>query len=1043
MYKKILFLILFVFFSMTSVFSCSLDYVEEECGLISSSFTQFNLNIDSDYRDFEVIFYNKKDKNNRVELEVRGTSISNIEPILEPGVYVLQVDIYDMAGNKFTSEKEFVFDNSAPLVPAVSMNLVFETRDDAQVSGVSTSSNTEIFARVNGGVEQQVTSDENGNFTINLNSLNTGINQVDFYSKKNGIKSEVVKRVVYVGDGELGNGVLSNINVDSQLDRYNENTLKTGSEYETLDKYFYVSGTANGPEGSRIFINGVRAFFDGSRFAGFIGLNEGRNEIKVTSGNEQKSFFVTYTPAYERFKFTQIDFEKIVTDSVIISGSINYPVGFNVYLNGELEKSFNSDELSSGNFHLPINNLNPGKNYLYLEGANGESYYDIIYSDGQRPEIELASTNNIKDMLIFKIDDDVGIDPQTIDFETHYYKRVGNFFFFNVSGAFSGKFEISVEDMVSRSFQLSGNVNVGNTYIKDILGERGSFDIGKYIFINNMEESLRFIPSDYIAFKSIFVDGVEHIDYKIEKNGEVKFNLPEFKNSTGEIEVRYIDMDGKEYSDKYVYVTDSERPRINLDYIYSPYSSDSKKVRISGEITDSHFDWNSFSINEEEGFIRYGNNFEMVISGNDGILNILGNDYSGNSFILNTPIPRVIEDNTHSDVSLSSKIVNDYLDVGINSNDDVINTQRTKMMRSAGYDLKNSLVSASFFLPTPQIVGLIKTEIFGKELSGNDVFFNGGVNIDFFKPSVYYIRDSDGYKILVDGTYSEVSRVQVFDIDGNVISSSLKNNCETYSLNKKYLQCYTIDGSSYDTIIIKAVDMAENSIEKSIDVSNADADLDGILNNVDSCPFIYDEDCRFEKVEINFNANEKKVYGERYLLSGTVLDQNNKVSDVYSSKASKCNFKYPDFVCEYSLSEGENNLSVCTDTGVCSTFIVWRIGSDFNVEILDLNGNGIVNIDEALYFLRGDNRDLDMNAAVSNSSVISLIIDGIEQPMISARGGEFDIDINLRQKLSNSDYEELDLQIKAEDEYGREAFSDKITLIYSKVLNALINIVLN
>lgn len=851
---------------------CEFDTYNSSCPRFSSSFNSFNLNFApiENYESFSAKMYNKHNPSNQIliDIDLQNKQVRNINPFVEPGVYVLEITSYNKGKKSNLNSFEYIFDNLRPMPPVISSNL-HSTSSEVIVNGKTEEKNIKVIAEIKDKTNVEVQS-SNGLFSMNLNNLDSGLNYVKFYTiSENGLKSFPVERIIVSNDvvemnlENANNIIISNLEI-------NERTYLENNEYYTIKQNFYVTGTAIGQKGAKIYVNGQRAVFDGNKYGAFILLNNGENEVVVQSGSETKTILVNYIDV--EFQFLQFDYNKVFEGDFVLKGNATVNLPFDIYINGVyLDKNSNYVIEESGvysfEYTIPADNLNPGKNYLYLEGYNNEHLSEIVYKDIESPKIELLSFEKIanKKELAFKITDDIAVNDITLNLNfgprtltQASSKLYGDIYVFDLTSIIDETplqenyaYSLSIKDLTGKETSISGNILVDseNTLIESFSSsQKNVYSYGNKLFIPNTNVELIIKPSKAIAFKKIYLDGVEQINYNILRDNTILLNISTDKK-IGEIKFIFINQNYQEFEQKYTYYSKLEVPEVKLDYVNTPYTKSSEYILITGEIMDSNFNWSSLKFNAlDNNYQRYGNYFEArIIPNNNGLnsLTISGSDYSKNS--LNKQYSNLItKDTSQSGVSI-------YSDSNIFSAN-LLNNPSTTVLYSdtrmknyiydfTGFDIKKNYLQNQFELSLPQRNGVETRTLKGVESSGQLFQKNVNLNLDSFDPNIYlfYNQTSNKYMIIVDGTYSAVDASKV-----NITSNNVNLDISGCNYKPQYVfygYCRYLDNlNGINTIQVYAEDMSKNKKIKIFNLSDAqivsvilaiDTDNDGILNGDD------------------------------------------------------------------------------------------------------------------------------------------------------------------------------------------------------------------
>ncbi len=936
--------LLFLFIILTSLISlgysstCSFDLDSNDCKKFTEPFNNFNLEFSqaTEINNFEVSIFNKENPSNIIQTQVLNNQIRNIVPFTESGVYTLRVEFYNNAQIKSEKEFDFVFDNSKPFPPLVNLNLTSNT--NSYLLEGSGDIGSKILGIREDLTEFQTDVDSNGNYQLSL-SLNEGLNYFRFYTvNSNGIKSEPLERIINFDNSLTTNSDATTFEIENLLQN-NFRTYIENEKYITSKRNFLISGKAPESErGKTIYVNGNPAFVDNSlNFGAFILLNEGINEISVETDSEQTTFEVIYLSP--RFKFEQINVSKVISSDLEISGKTNLDLSFNLYINGEFKEEIIP---SNTQFDYSTSDLKVGKNYIYLQGLNSESYSQIVYKDNLNPTIELLTPERIAYLnnLVFKITDDTGIDSKNLEikigekiFTSDNLNISSDFYTLDVSTVENGihDYSITVTDRAGNSKSLSGVISIDNdnTLIERFNLREGYF-IGNSLFIKKGENQIILSPSRYIAFEKIYLDGVEQNNYEIKENSNVYLNL-DFENKEGELELFFVNSDLDSSSFLVKYYTDEEKPKVELDYIQDSYAKENGIIKVSGEIIDSHFDYSSLNFNSQSNFLRFGNYFEAYVKENGGNLEISGRDFSFNE-IENGIFGGLIEkDIRTTDLEISNENSNSNSLSGALKNNNA--NIKNFVYEYDGFNTQNSYLGPNFNLPTNQRTGLRSLNLKGIEQS----------NMKF-------------------------------------------NNIKTISIGNP------------------------------------------IVNENSNVAF-----------KIYFTGNDKYTKESNYFIQGQVLTSSDLTSVKIGDK--NCEFDAYNFVCFVNLNSGENTFEIIaknenTET-TSDSYSITRVENDIENSITDVSGYGVFK-SGSIYFINLNL--LDLQSSVSKETINKLVIDSREV-LIGKKTGEFNIAVNLEDNLYGKNTDEIEISLKSQDEYGNEGVSNKITLVYNRVLQTILKII--
>ena len=1067
LFKNIFISLILVLISVFAVNAdvCQFGDYNSDCVRFTNSFVTFNLNfddIDNYAGDLNVEIYNRDFPANKISVKIEDSiKVKNIEPFVSSGVYVLRVLAKNKGGEITTKNFEFIYDNSKPMPPVIPLNY-FYGDSLINIQGSTQFPNTEVHMKI-GGNDEKIISDLNGNFNFSNVGLSSGLNLVKFYTHTY-IDSEIIERVIYGGyKPSFSDSILiTGITIDTLLQNLNDYTIyNSGADkYITSKRNFYISGTSN-PNGV-VYINGNPTPVDANgKYGGFILLNEGVNKVVVESKNGEvfKNIFIEFIS--HNFQFLEFNTSKVVSSSsTIITGKVNYKLNFDVYLNGNYIKTFNYlNYLDSGIFSFSISGLVPGKNNLLLKGLNGEEIYSTIYYDSELPEIKFVGSNKIanNNELFFKVTDDIGFDINDLEisigstsFQGNDLNVKGDYYYIDISDIEDGSYQylVQVVDRVGKSNSLSGNININKDnvlidYFKfdgliSNLNSDSGFVMGNDLYVKSGMNRLVLIPSKLISFNKIYLDGKEIIDYEISSSGEVNINL-NFENDTGVLKFEFMDKTRQSVFQEFNYFTNSVSPKVDLNYIRKPLVSGVDRVLVSGKIISNIFDWNSLRVNGGN-FIRYGNNFESNVElVGDGINNLVisGNDYFGNNIENNSFGSLLFKDSTNVNL-----IFQNFQRDGFNGTIDEPNSRIYEYINSYdGLNIGGAYINTNFKLPSVQRLGLRSINLKGIKESGIEFNDYDLVSIDILPPKIYFINFSTGkLKIVVDGTLSDVDDNSLIIIDGSGNTITPISECNDYNNYFTHSKCYELDLNGQVYIEINVSDVFGNSVKTEYHIT------DGLnLPNFEN-----------SKSKIYFNGNNKLTSDSHYFLQGQI--RGTKPITSVTLDGSDCVFDDFNFVCSSDLSVGMNSLDVKVitlpdiidnegnlgnpgddDSIVEDHFDVELVSDyDFGLKLLNLSGNDLYYYD-GNYYLIGD--ELEVSGYVNKSNLISVLVDG-EEYLTGIHNNSFLIDVNMSNAIIGKEKSDLKIQLKAEDEFGNVQLSNIISLIYRRVLETLVSVVI-
>ncbi|NCC71248.1 hypothetical protein EOM09_06720, partial [bacterium] len=431
------------------------------------------------------------------------------------------------------------------------------------------------------------------------------------------------------------------------------------------------------------------------------------------------------------------------------------------------------------------------------------------------------------DMFIFEIKDDIGInfDSLNVRIGSKNYKKDqmninGDIFQINISDYADGTYtyEISVNDKSGKSASLASNFQINSNYafIEDFVLENG-FLIGNRIYSKSNSQTIILKPSRFIAFKKIYLDGDEIIDYEIKGNSNVIINL-NFAKKNGILKFEFINNNYETFSQNFEYYTDLEKPILSLDYIYKDIMPMGDFYLISGNVNDSYFNKSSLTVNSKDNVFWYGDNFEAyleVSSAGINNLRIFGKDMSGNFF--DEQYGSILfGDNTFTNINSDSYPKKDFITLNFLSSDSSRN--KNFIYSYDGFFQRGFYVkSASNNLASHDREGLRSLKLKSYESSGKSKLSDLLYSLDSSGPKIYYINFNNGFAdFIIDGTLSEIDLDSIWaKSDGNL---KTVNFCtDSYF---KYDTCLRVSTSFGLNVEIFVKDMAGNEILKNFAIND-------------------------------------------------------------------------------------------------------------------------------------------------------------------------------------------------------------------------------
>ncbi len=1032
----------FVIVSLFCVFSlyaqdCQIDSYDSECIIFDSPYNIFNLDIsdENDLDSFNARIFNKNNRGNEIQVSIESNSIKNLDPFTEPGVYVLEVIAYNRRKNHTVKEFEFIFDNSNSKPPVIEPSLRVNA-NTITIMGYANPLYSVVAQSKSGEVLREVRPDENGVFSLELSNRNSNNRAlVYFYSNNtNGIKSDTIERIIYFEEESPSNEQnVENITI-SDLSSVPNTVKASDNSYFSKKRNFYVEGTLSSPtqKGVPVYINGNKVLSAGDNtFAGFVLLNKGENILEIKTKDASTSVNVTYLNVNFRFTSNPLEDFKIVSqDTVTINGNTNMDLPVNVYVNGE---NINSVVLSDRSYSVEISDLKPGKNYVYIEGYNGEYISGYIYYDTQEPQIELVSGTSFLNgtyNLVFKITDDTGVDLETMNVSingvkvsTNKIQRVSNYYMVNLENyqESENSYEVVARDRASKLSSISGtfSINPRLTAIERIdFDGRSSKRIGNHLFLGEGMNGLVLYFSENIAFESIRLDGREVVDYNIRSDNSVDLRL-NISEPSGDLELRHINSNRDVFTSNFKYYSSIERPVLKLNYIDKSSYGQGSFARVSGQIIDSSFNYSSLSVGGSNNYVLYGNYFEAIFSNpaNRSDLRVRGYDVSDNAIKKVLPI---FYDDSSNDVKLDrySKLISGRVDGYSKETNSLIYS----------YEASNSnpfvISDERFELSPVDWLGIRTPLLRGIESSRNPFDSYGEIiSVDNMKPKVYFISNGGGVNVLIDGTFSNIdANALSILVDGN--SSSL-GGCSGYERISLHDECYFVDGGTSRRISVNVSDMAGNSLYKDF------------RNTLNANPTRAEIDFK-----IYFNGNDLLTNADKGVVQGQITSKS-VLTDVIIN-GDICYFDDFSFVCFVDLSRGSNSFTLNArnwDGEETEKEIVITRDDSLSIEIIGLSQSGIpFDISDVQF---ADNFNVFIiNGTVDRDVSVSTLINGCcqENSKEPKSKGEFTIELDISQRVFGKNEDEFNVSLRAVDDLGNEATSNKIKFVFERVFNTIVQI---
>ena len=642
MNKKILYILLYLFmFSFTYVYSdeeipkvnntYACDFFSEDCVRFSEPFNTFEIEIDDSNSEFlediDYEIYNKYNQNNKVKAKIEKLRddtyrVKNLNPFTESSVYVLDLTLNQKNKNvnpDNTQKFEFIFDNNKNIPsPIIHTNDFFIENKNFNVSNF----NYNLFYSIpfkDRGVKNGISSDSIGfEKEFELDKIEDGVNVVNFYNGISGVYSTPIQRIVFLNyDEDLTSSGRDDITLRNLADSsLNYDTSPDGADsYTTKKKEFIIFGETK--RNSIVYVNGIKTISDDSgKFASFVFLNEGLNEIDVVTNFSKKSINVTYLSS--KNKILSLDYDKIIENDFLLNAKFLESSKYDIYVNGENVKSDFSDKIE--NFKL--RNLQSGVNYLTIILENSQIFEDIFLVDNDKPKIEVFQEDTYVEgeRFYFKLTDDISIDENNIIFkiggrESNVENLFGDMYYVELENLNNGdhNYYIQTQDLVPGKFKTNDKtIKIDNDFLKikeiKIDGGSGGVESNKNLILNRGSRTLDIIFSNDVLIDKIFIDNFHITDYEIKTKNQIKLEK-DFQNENGVITFEYCKYDRNPcYSETYNYYI-IDKPEVKLDYINKNFFLDEDSVKIYGEVESEFLDRDKLN----GGLTLYSNIFEMIV----------------------------------------------------------------------------------------------------------------------------------------------------------------------------------------------------------------------------------------------------------------------------------------------------------------------------------------------------------------------------------------------------------------------------------------------
>lgn len=1002
--KVVITCLLCLTFIISSYASCQLG--KNSCEYIFNQ-NNFDIEVEGDNINFENLeIFDIASQN---QLMTNQTEI--VDAFRYPGVYRVSAIPIDLSGNpKQAQSKDFIYDNAQPRPPVVKP--VISENFEVKVPYT----NDEVVIKDEQGeilFQEEVTSNNN----LLVDSLNHQ-GYIEIYTKRGDLLSEPLKRFYFSEEPSFKGSLATGITLNQDKIRQINDIGVLG----TSSKNFYIEGSA---QGDKVIVNGLDVpVTSQGLFGTFISLNEGENTVEVVgANNEKQTFEVSYKK--NNFKFTSIDITKTTNaQSALIEGKTSSNSPFLLYVDGTFHREITPE---NNEFSLLLEDISKKDTYIQLKGYNGATYETMIYRDFEKPSIVPVHEDEVssKQSLAFLIKDDLGINEYSIslslanqEFSIADFNRVGNFYELPLEDIPSGtyNYNLEVSDNFDKQTQIQNELIVNNDKLVienfSIKNEKSNV-LGNHIIIGKKKNlEIEFSFEKPIAFEHIYVDGFDQTNYEIYSDNSVELLIPANQlKSKGDIEFIFQDENKNSFSQSYTYEIKNPAS-VSLGVLSTPViSEEGDSKMIVGKIENSNFiDKNSFKINGIKP-MWFGDNFE-TFNREETSIDISGYD------ILQRPIQAQKENTQISSIQQGPKDISSYT-IGdkISLKYVFSNPNQIYFANTFGdFSNKNLYVKDNYEFPSTQL-GTQAVLIEARGLSGEKSSFYSLQKIDGIKPQIYIINGDETNKLILDGTLTPVK-------DNYNLRGISTGDCDG-EFNKN-IKCITLN-SSIEEIDISFEDSAGNRFSDVVQVQDLEE---------------YNETAENIEEKIYFRSNKKSTIQSEEYIQGTYFSG----SYPKSIKTSQGNCEYDEysFVCPVKLNYGEQEIPVTITLQDNSQFqdswAITRETLNNSIQIDSISGNNTYSFGGLTYYF-GDRVIIDGSSSQETPVIIE--INGREVYKDNSREKfSFNLEKDLSYEMQDVEDKMITLQAKSVDESGRETMSNKLRIMYAKLTDLLVSIVI-
>ena len=275
-------------------------------------------------------------------------------------------------------------------------------------------------------------------------------------------------------------------------------------------------------------------------------------------------------------------------------------------------------------------------------------------------------------------------------------------------------------------------------------------------------------------------------------------------------------------------------------------------------------------------------------------------------------------------------------------------------------------------------------------------------------------------EIIIDGTLSNLNTINIIKSGVQVSFSECLDKVSLYS------KCLVSDDFLNGDLSIDVSDKAGNNFHTILNQNNL-VDISTVIKSNSDLPKFY------------FNGNNKKTYQSNYYIQGNI-ESHSLIKSVKVNNKNNCLYDDVSFVCNVSLVDGNNSYNVTIENNagsVIKNISIIKLVPNFGLILNNITGNGIYKVSNKYYVTKFN---FNLNGEVTNNVKVSLLVDGNNYLTIGQKNSEFNVLVNISNQIAQKENDDFYIQLKAEDEYGNSEFSNKLRLIYNRVVKTLVNV---